>query len=100
MVKRASAGDINARWDAQLTRADNALLSPVNEVNGTVYRSVRGVRNGVDTQLVIDAITAQTTELKGAEDKDLTEVFNNSPTIDTTSIANAVDTKITESHGE
>tara|TARA_R110000737_G_C14607969_1_gene490454 strand:- start:2168 stop:2293 length:126 start_codon:yes stop_codon:yes gene_type:complete len=41
MVKRASAGDINARWDAQLTRADNALLSPVNEVNGTVYRSVK-----------------------------------------------------------
>ena len=93
MVKRASAGDINARWDAQLTRADNALLSPVNEVNGTVYRSVKWVRNGVDTQLVINAVNDLWVSLKGAEDKDLTEVFNNSPTIDVNAIVDEIDVR-------
>ena len=36
------------------------------------------------------SINAQTIDLKGSWDKDLTEVFNNSPTIDTGAIADAV----------
>ena len=91
LFRRLAPGDTNSAQNASYTREDNALLSPDDEVNGSVDFITRSVRNGVDTQIVLDAINAQTVELKGASDKDLTEVFNNG--VDISAIVDEIDTR-------
>ena len=71
----------------------------LNEIQSLNNISTNDVWNAQTSGITLPwSIWENLKSIKGAEDKDLTEVFNNSPTIDT--IADAVDTKITESHWE
>lgn len=86
----------NMRW------TDNAsTIDPDNTKIAEIQTKVDSLDNYDDTN-VITAISSQTTDLKGASNKDLTQVFNNWGGWggwDVDAIAEAVDIKITQSHG-
>jgi transcriptional regulator CtsR len=79
--KAGTAGSISVNW--------SKVYAKVLTVSGA------SVITG-DISDITSAITSATVEIKGSENKDLTQVFNNTPTID----VEAIDEVLSANHGE
>jgi hypothetical protein len=80
-TRELTAGTKDAEIDAIQAKTDNLPSDPA------------------DQSLVEAKIDAQTTDLKGLSNKDLTQVFDNSPTIDLTDVTNAIDAQTIDLKG-
>jgi hypothetical protein len=74
------------------------------DANSTQLAAIKSKTDNLPTdpadQSQVEAkIDAQTIDLKGSSDKDLTQVFDNSPTIDLTDVTDAIDAQTAELKG-